>query len=190
MPVERVRRIITMEPSLTADIRDAHDSAIALIRTIPNAALDWQPGSDAWSLKQIIGHLAHANDFYVMIVGEVRATRFGTVHLHPDLAGWQQMLATDAAVAACTTTLTALDCFERTYRGMLDVLDTLRPEEIEQPFVFRRPGDEPLPTTLRQRVILMAAEHLREHQPHLSDMLARWQTAQAMVQTQESSGSA
>src|ERR671926_155694 len=94
------KRSLSMEPKLTAAIVDAHDAVVPLIRTIPDAALDWQPSSDVWSLKQIISHLAHANDFYVMIVNEVRTTRFGTVQLHRDLAGWQQMLATDAAVFA------------------------------------------------------------------------------------------
>jgi DinB superfamily len=173
-----------MQPNLTAAIVDAHDAVVPLIRTIPDAALDWQPNTDVWSLKQIISHLAHANDFYVMIVDEVRATRFGTVQLPPDLTGWQQMAATDAAVAVCRTTLGVLNCFERTYRRMLEVLATIRGEELDLPFVFWQRDNQPYTTTLRQRVIQMAAEHLREHQVHLSNTLALWQTTQAMMQTQ------
>ncbi len=165
-----------MKLSLTADIVDAHDSVVPLIRTIPDAALDWQPSSDSWSLKQIISHLAHANDFYVMIVDEVRATGFGTVRLHPDLAGWQQMAATNAAVAACTTAQAVLDCFERTYQRMMDVLTDIRLEELDQPFVFWRADDKAQTTTLRQRVIQMAAEHMREHGPQLTQTLASWQS--------------
>ena len=172
-----------MEPSLTADIADAHDAVVLLIRAIPDGALDWQPSPDAWSLKQIISHLAHANDFYVMIVEEVRTTHFGIVQLHPNLAGWQQMMLTDATVAVCTSTAAALDCFEHTYQRMRDILETIRAEEVDQPFVFWRADNEPHTTTLRQRVIVMAAEHLREHQVHLSDTLALWQATQAMVQT-------
>ena len=171
-----------MQPSLLVAIVDAHDSVVPLISTIPDAALGWQPSSDSWSLKQIISHLAHANDFYVMIVDEARATRFGTLQLHPNLVGWQQMLATDAAVAACTTTVAVLDCFERTYQGMLDVLADIQPQELDQPFIFWQPDNQPYTTTLRQRVIQMAAEHMREHQVHLSDTLTLWQTTEEMVQ--------
>jgi len=97
-----------------ADVVVAHDAVVSLIQAIPDAALDWQPDND-WSLRQIIGHLAHANDFYVMIADEARTTHFGTIQLHPELAGWQQMVATDATIAQCTTTQAVLDCFESTY---------------------------------------------------------------------------
>ena len=77
----------------------AHDEIVATIRTIPDAALDWQPASEDWTLKYVIGHLAHANDFYVMIVDEARAMSFGNVRLHPELEGFRRMMATAAAVA-------------------------------------------------------------------------------------------
>jgi len=162
----------------TVDLAAAHAAIVPMIRTIPDATLDWRPGGDEWSIKQIIGHLAHANDFYVLIVDEARASSFGTVVPRPELDGWQRMVATDAAVAECTTTQAALDCFELTYQGMLAVLDGITPHELDRPFVFRRPDAEPYTTTLRQRVIQTAASHICEHQDHLSDMLARWRAAQ------------
>jgi hypothetical protein len=44
---------------------DAASQAIAsFIQTIPDTALDQQGDTDAWSVKQIIAHLAHSHTFY------------------------------------------------------------------------------------------------------------------------------
>src|SRR5258706_11670660 len=155
----------------TAELAAAHAAIVPMIRTIPDAALDWRAGDEEWSIKQIIGHLAHANDFYVMIVDEARATSFGTVVPRPELDGWQRMAATYAAVAECRSTQAALDCFERTYQGMLAILYGITADELDRRFVFHRPDAEPYTTTLRQRVIQTAASHICEHQAHLSDTL-------------------
>src|SRR5215470_17424690 len=101
-----------MEPDDMADLAAAHDETVGVIRAIPDAALDWPPGGAEWPLKRIIGHLAHANDFYMMILDEVFAANFGHVRLHDGLPGFQRMAATDAAVAGCSSTTAALDCFE------------------------------------------------------------------------------
>ncbi|MFL5805472.1 MAG: DinB family protein [Roseiflexaceae bacterium] len=192
----------------TAELVAAHAAIVPMIRTIPDAALDWRAGDEEWSIKQIIGHLAHANDFYVMIVDEARATSFGAVVPRPELDGWQRMAATDAAVAECRSTQAALDCFERTYsnpksfvnrhraprsavlgsqfsvlvgllyQGMLAILYGITADELDWRFVFRRPDAEPYTTTLRQRVIQTAASHICEHQAHLFGTLARWRAAQ------------
>jgi ketosteroid isomerase-like protein len=168
-----------MEPDDMADLAAAHDDAVAAIRAIPDAALDWPPGDAEWSLKRIIGHLAHANDFYMMIVDEVFAANFGHVRLHDGLPGFQRMAATDAVVAGCRSSSAALDCFERTYGQLLAVLQAIAPADLDRPFALATPQPDgaPAPTTIRQRVIRMAAAHLREHQPHLNDILARWRAA-------------
>ena len=166
------------------DLRAAIESVSGAIGAVPASAFDWRPGEAEFSPKQIVAHLASANDFYVMIVDEARTTQFGDVRLHPGLAGWRSMQATDAAIAQCMTTLAALDCFERTYQRMLEVLDEIRPEELDRPFVFWRPDTAPSTTTLRQRVIGMAAEHMREHLPHLSRSLAEWHMIQTPSQIQ------
>jgi GNAT superfamily N-acetyltransferase len=173
-----LQKKLTAPDTVTADLIAAHDLVVSLIQAIPDTALDWSPPADDWSLKRIVGHLAHANDFYVMIVDEARAADFGTVTLHADLAGWRQMIATDAAIAQCSATQEAWACFERTYQRMLAVLENVTRAELDRPFVFCRPDAEPLTTTLRQRVVAMAAHHMREHQPHLSDTLERWRATQ------------
>jgi len=169
-----------MAVTATGDLVAAHAEVVAVIQAIPDVTLDWQPGGEDWSLKQIIGHLAHANDFYIMIVDQARASNFGIVRLHRELAGWQRMADTDAQVAQCASVLAAQDCFERTYQRMLAVLQNSTPEELDQPLVFYswRQDAEPENTTLRQRVIQRAAEHIREHQAQLTDTLARWQATQ------------
>ncbi len=167
-----------MTGSATTDLEAAHDAVVADIAAIPDAALDWRPGGEEWSLRQIVGHLAHANDFYVMIVEEARAQGFGEVTLHPGLPGWRRMQDTDAAVAACADVPAVLDCFERTYGRLLALLRGLTPEELDRPFVLRSPQPT-VTTTLRERVVRTAAEHLREHQSHLAETLARWREARA-----------
>jgi uncharacterized damage-inducible protein DinB len=167
-----------MGTTATVDLIAAHDQIVAVIRMIPDAALDWRPGGENWTLKDIISHLAHANDFYVMIVDEARATNYARVRLHPELAGFRQMTATDAAVVQCATVLAALACFERAFQRMLTVLQGCAPEELDRPFSLSlswQPDIEPVTTTLAQRVLTTAVDHLREHQTQLSDTLARWQ---------------
>lgn len=169
-----------MTAATTAELVAAHDGVAAAIGAIPDAALDWQPGGGAWSLKQVIGHLATANDFYLMVVEEARAADFGAVRLHSGLAGWQRALAADAEVARGEGAPAALDCFERAYRRLLAVLEGLTSEELDRPFVFldQQPGEPPATTTtLRERVLARAVGHLREHQAQLADTLARWRAA-------------
>lgn len=167
-------------PAGIAELTAAHAEVVAVIRTIPDMALDWQPSSDDWSFRQIVGHLAHANDFYVLIMDEVRASNFGCLKLHLELPGFQRMLATDAEVTQCTTVFAVLDCFEHAYQRMLAVLQTIRPVEFDQSFVLWyawKPDVVPETTTLRQRVLATATSHIQEHQAQLVDTLARWHVA-------------
>ena len=167
-----------MAGTVTAELEAAHDAVVADIAAIPDAALDWWPGGDEWPIRQLVGHLAHANDFYAMIIEEARAAGFSEAELHPGLPGWRRMQDTDAAVAACADVPAVLDCFERTYGRLLALLRGLTPEELDRPFVLRSPQPT-VTTTLRERVVRTAAEHLREHQAHLAETLARWRSAQA-----------
>ncbi len=167
-----------MAETTTAELEAAHDAVVADIAALPDAALDWQPGGDECPIRQIVGHLAHANDFYVMIVEEARAQGFGEAELHPGLPGWQAMQETDAAVAGCADVPAVLDCFERTYGRLLALLRGLTPEELDRPFVLCSPQPT-VTTTLRERVARTAAEHLREHRTHLAETLARWREARA-----------
>ena len=168
-----------MAGTVTADLEAAHDAVVADIAAIPDAALDWRPGGDEWPIRQILGHLAHANDFYAMIIDAARAADFGEAELHPGLPGWRRMQDTDAAVVACADVPAVLDCFERTYGDLLAHLHGLTPEELDRPFVLRSPQPT-VTTTLRERVVRTAAEHLREHQVHLTETLARWHTSRAV----------
>ncbi len=166
-----------MAGTVTAELEAAHDAVVADIAALPDAALDWQPGGEEWPIRQIVGHLAHANDFYVMIVDAARAAQFGEAEIHPGLPGWRRMQDTDAAAAACADVPAVLDCFERTYGDLLALLRGLTPEELDRPFVLRSPQPT-VTTTLRERVVRTAAEHPREHQVHLAETLTRWREAQ------------
>jgi DinB superfamily len=168
-----------MTTSVTAEIEAAHDAVVATISRLPNVALDWSPAADEWSIRQIIAHLAHSNDYYITIVEETRAAGFGTVQLRPDSSGWQRMLATDALVLGAASVSEALAHFEHAYEHALAVIAGCTAEELDHPFVFRswQADADAVTTTLRLRVIATMAEHLREHQGQLSDTLARWQAA-------------
>jgi hypothetical protein len=167
-------------PTVLADLLAAHDEVLPLMRTVPDIALDWRPATEEFSFKQILVHLTHANDFYLMIVEEVRAANFGIVRLHEELPGWQRMGATDAEAWQCTTVPALCDCFERAYQRMFAILQVITAEELDRPFVLysMQTNIEPLHTTLRRRVIEMAANHIHEHHAQLADILARWQTTQ------------
>lgn len=163
-----------------ADLKAAYDEIVSAILEIPDAALDWQPDNGNWSLKFIISHLAHANDFYIMIIDEARASNLGTVRLHTELSGWQRMRVTDEAVARCRTVAAAVGYFEHTYQQLQDTLESITPDELDQQFIFYawQPDARPVGTTLCQRVIWSCASHIREHQIQLSSTLADWRAAQ------------
>jgi uncharacterized damage-inducible protein DinB len=166
------------QPAL-ADLAAAHGELAAFVRGLPDEALDWRADDESWSLKQTIAHVTHAYDFYLMIVEETLGAGFGTVQLHPELAGWQRLLATDAAVNACTTVSAALDLFNQAYERLNSVLEHLTLEELDHEFVLLplRPDAEAVTRTLRRRVLETAADHLREHQAQMSDTLAGWRSS-------------
>ncbi len=155
-------------------LMSAYDEVVAAIERIPDEALDWQPGGGEWSPRYIISHMAHANEFYLSIIEQVRAAGFGTVRLNPDPAV-QRMRAVDAEIARYTTVPDVLDAFERAYRRLLAVLESLTPEELDRPFVLDtgQAYDQTGTTTLRERVMGRAAEHLREHWAQLAATLGR-----------------
>ena len=151
------------------ELRAVHAETIERIQLITDDALDWAPDATQWSLRQVIGHLAHAYDFYGMIVEQARATNFASVSLHPGLEGWQRMLATDAGVARTRTSHEALAWYEEAYQRLITVLITLTEEELDHPFTFTdpHPNAEPIVTTLRVRVMQMVTTHMREHHGQL-----------------------
>ena len=158
------------------ELAAAHGEVVAVIETVPEAALDWRPGEGEWSLKQTIGHIAHAYDFYVTIVEEAQAQGFGVVRLHADTPGYRRMLATDADVAQCMTVAALLDRLNQAYQQALAVLRGIAPEQLDRPFAFYRwqSEAEPVTATLRRRVLQTATEHLREHRAHLAETLELW----------------
>src|SRR5690242_10538134 len=105
-----------------APIRTAHAHVVGLIQTIPGAALDWQPDGESWSCKRIVAHIAHAYDFYLLIVEQARATDFEAVTLSPALPGWGRVLATDAAVLACEDVPAVLAQLTAAYERALAVV--------------------------------------------------------------------
>jgi len=170
-----------MEGSSLEQVAAAHERLVEVVGMIPNVALDWQPGGGNWSLREIMSHLAHANNFYVMIVEEVRASAFGNVRLHPGLVGFQRMEATNAAVAQSSTATDVLECFEHTYQQLLAILHTITAEEAERPFNLSyswQPEASAEQTVLRTRVLEMAAHHLLEHQTQLIETLHGWRVTQ------------
>jgi DinB family protein len=168
-----------MSEDALSRLRAAHQRVAALIGTIPEAALDWQPDADAWSPKRIVAHIAHAYDFYLLIVEQARAADFGTARLDPGQPGWRRVEATDAAVLACRDVPAVLDQLAATHDRALAIFAVIIPDELDRPFMLAswRPDAAPQTTTLRHRVLEMAADHLDEHHAHLAETLARWRQA-------------
>jgi hypothetical protein len=160
-------------------LRAAHLRVATLVGTIPVAALDWQADADAWSPKRIVAHIVHAYDFFLLIVEQARATDFGTARLDPGLPGWRRVEATDAAVMACRDVSAVLDQLAAARDRALAVFEAITPDELDRPFMLAslRPDAAPQTTTLRHRVLEVAAEHLDEHHAHLAETLARWRRA-------------
>ena len=66
-----------MAGTVTADLEAAHDAVVADIAALPDAALDWRPGGEEWPVRRIVGHLAHANDFYYRVAATCSTTSSG-----------------------------------------------------------------------------------------------------------------
>lgn len=169
-----------MDTDTLADLAAAQHDFMALITTIPDAALDWTPDETSWSLKQTLGHIAHAYDFFVLIVEEARTSQFGVVKLHPELPGWRRLQDTNAAVLACATTAEVCAQLNAVYQRAFAILSAISPEELDRSFTLDEssPDVAPVATTLRKRVLEIVADHLREHHTQLTKTLARWQDRQ------------
>ncbi len=171
-----------MNEDVLSRLRAAHQRVADLIGTIPDSALDWQPEADHWSAKRIVAHIAHAYDFFLLIVEQARAADFGTARLDPGLPGWQRVEATDAAVLACRDVPEVLDQLAAARDHALAVSEAITLDELDRPFTLDeldswRPDAAPQTTTLRHRVLEIAADHLDEHHAHLVETLARWRQA-------------
>ena len=160
---------------------DAASQAVAsFIQTIPDTALDQQVDTDAWSVKQIIAHLAHSHNFYMIIVTLARENHFVEVHLSPSLSGWQQVRVTNEQVRACTTSAAAANIFQGTFAQLRAMLISLTPQDLDRPFqMYEWQTTTAQITTLRQRVIQTATEHMYEHLAQIQSSLGANQGTQA-----------
>ena len=168
-----------MSAIVSPETARAHDEVVAFIATIPEEALDWQPGGEEWSLRQIIEHISGVGAFYGYIVEAARASNFGLVTFNREEVG-RRLAGHQAAFAQCRTVPQVLAYFERAYRQGLDVLEAIAPDELHRPFQLQtmRPGGEPATVTLRRRVVESMGGHLREHAGQLRETLERWRQAQ------------
>ena len=160
---------------------DAASQAVAsFIQTIPNTALDQQVDTDAWSVKQVIAHLALSHNWYMIIVTLARENHFVEVMLSPSLSGLQQVRATNEQVLACTTSAEAATIFQDTFAQLRAMLISLTPQDLDRPFqMYELETTAAQITTLRQRVIQTATEHMDEHLAQIQSSLAANQGTQA-----------
>ena len=164
-------------PELT-QLQQAHAELTAFIQIIPDDALDWHSADGEWPLKETIAHVAHAYDFYILILDQARAQDFTSVTMRNELPGWQALFCTDDAVKSCQTTSAVLSALQQAYDHVLTHFQTITHEELDRPFTYdsTRPDEPPYTTTLRYRVLQKAISHIHEHIPQLHDTLARWAT--------------
>ncbi|MFN8487907.1 MAG: DinB family protein [Caldilineaceae bacterium] len=168
--------------STLSDLVATHGEVSPLFQSVPNESLNWKFDENGWSVKQILVHLTHANDFYLMILEEARAANFGAVRLHTELPGWQRMVATDTEAWQCGNVAELYNCFGQAFQRLMADLETFTEDELDQPFELyeMQPNAKALPTTLRQRVLQIAENHLREHKDQLTETLVHWQSIQSV----------
>jgi len=160
---------------------DAASQAVtSFIQTIPDTALDQQVDTDAWSVKQVIAHLALSHNWYMIIVTLARENHFVDVMLSPSLSGLQQVRATNEQVLACATSAEAANIFQDTFAQLRAMLISLTPQDLDRPFqMYELETTTAQITTLRQRVIQTATEHMDEHLTQIQSSLAANQGTQA-----------
>jgi hypothetical protein len=163
-----------------SELDTASRAVASFIQTIPDPALDQQVDTDAWSVKQVIAHLALSHNFYMMIVTLARENHFVEVILSPSLSGLQQVRATHAQVLACTTSAVAANIFQDTFAQLRAMLIALAPQDLDRPFhMYELETTTAEITTLRQRVIQTATEHMYEHLAQIRSSLAAHPGTQA-----------
>ena len=169
-----------MTINFVAELDTASRAVASFIQTIPDTALDQQVDTDAWSVKQVIAHLALSHNVYSIIVTLARENHFVEVLLSPSLSGWQQVRATNKQVLACRTSAAAANIFQATFAQLRAMLISLEPEDLDQPFqMYELETTTAQITTLRQRVIQTATEHMYEHLAQIQSSLAAHQGTQA-----------
>ena len=146
------------------------------IDQLPPDAFDWKSSDDEWSCREIVAHVSHANDFYVMICEEAVQSEFGLVELTRQLPGYALMVQTNGAVLSVSSIDEANSLFEERFQRLITVLDELSVEKLARPFTLSLDwSNEPAhSTTLRRRVIDVAREHMIEHRAQLADTVAKW----------------
>ena len=163
-----------------SELDTASQAVASFVQTIPDTALDQQVDADAWSVKQIIAHLAHSHMFYMIIVTLARENHFVDVILSPSLSSWQQVRATREQALACTTSAAAAHIFQDTFAQLRAMLISLTPQDLDRPFqMYEWQTTTAELTTLRQRVIQTATEHMYEHLAQIQSLLAANQGTQA-----------
>ena len=159
---------------------DAASQAVAsFIQTIPDTSLDQQVDTEAWSVKQVIAHLALSNNFYMIIVTLARENHFVEVILSPSLSGLKQVRVTNEQVLACMTSAAAANIFQDTFAQLRAMLISLTPQDLDRPFqMYELETTTAHITTLRQRVIQTATEHMYEHLAQIQSSLGANQGTQ------------
>jgi len=169
-----------MTINLVSELEAASQAVVLFVQTIPDTALDKQVDSDAWSVKQILAHLAHSHNFYMMIVTLARESDFMEVRLSPSLSGFQQVRMTNEQVRACTTSAAAANIFQGTFAQLRAMLMSLALQDLDRPFqMYELEATPAYITTLRQRVIQTATEHMYEHLAQIQSSLGANQGTQA-----------
>jgi len=163
-----------MSINFVSELDAARQAVASFIQTIPDTALDQHGDTDAWSVKQIIAHLAHSHTFFMIIVTLARENHFGDVILSPSLS------RTNEHVLACTTSAAAATLFQDTFAQLRAMLISLTPQDLDRPFqIYEGQTTTAQITTLRQRVIQTATEHMDERLAQIQSSLAANQGTQA-----------
>lgn len=169
-----------MTINFLSELDTASQAVSSFIQTIPDTALDQQVDTDAWSIKQVIAHLALSHNWYMIIVTLAKENHFVDVILSPSLSGLQQVRATNEQVLACTTSVAAANIFQDTFAQLRAMLISVTPQDLDRPFqMYELQTTTAQITTLRQRVIQTATEHMYEHLAQIQNSLAANQGTQA-----------
>ena len=169
-----------MTINFVSKLEAASQAVASFIQTIPDTALDQQVNTDAWSVKQVIAHLALSHNVYMIIATLARESHFVDVILVPSLSGWQQVRATNEQVLASTTSAAAANIFQDTFAQLRAMLISVTPQDLDRPFqMYELETTTAQITTLRQRVIQTATEHMYEHLAQIQSSLGANQGTQA-----------
>jgi hypothetical protein len=178
---EVASEIIDRETQL-ADFDHARDDFEQAFAQVPDEALDYKPGGDDYSIRDLVTHVANSMIMYNALLDDIERLEYAEVRLaatgefgqevpHRRIEERRQLPPRNADKTG------TLDQMEEVHDKLAARLRDLSHEVyVRRAPVYYVGSNEPYPTAASD-IIGWLSDHYREHVPHLAELLERYRTS-------------